>query len=390
MTGLPFALPPLLLLTGIFYLNFVSRVALVPLLPIVEPELGLGHGAAGTLFLLQQIGYALGLLVSGLVSSRLTPRRTITLSSIAVGVAMLAISRLSTVAGMHVGLVCLGTAAGLYLPSGLATITELVASAHWGKAVAIHEFAPNLGYITAPLLAEVVLLWLPWRGILAVLGVAAALLGGLYPALGRGGAQASDPPRLAGTLRLLNDPLLWIMAALFAVAIGAGLGLYTMMPLFLVSEMGMERSWANTLTGLARISGLALVFLAGWLTDRLGQRRALVGFQITTGALTLLLGLLRGPVATPLLVFLQAAAVVCFFPAGFSLVSLSFPPQLRSLAISLVTVIGSLLGAGAVPSAVGYLAEASSFSLAFALMGVLTLASAFMLRLGSVRASAKT
>jgi hypothetical protein len=40
----------LILLVGIFYLNFISRIALAPFLPIVEIDLGLGHGEAGSLF----------------------------------------------------------------------------------------------------------------------------------------------------------------------------------------------------------------------------------------------------------------------------------------------------------------------------------------------------
>ena len=149
----PFSLMPILFLAAIFYLGFVSRVILAPLLPVLEGDLGLGHGAAGSLFFFSAFGYCAGLLGSGVVSARLSHRRTITLSAIAVGVAMLVASRSASVAGLQVGLVLLGISAGLYLPSGVATITDQVSEAHWGKALAIHEIAPNLGYITAPLLA---------------------------------------------------------------------------------------------------------------------------------------------------------------------------------------------------------------------------------------------
>lgn len=229
-------------------------------------------------------------------------------------------SRSTSAVEMRAGLVLLGIAAGLYLPSGIAAITQEIRQEHWGKALAIHELAPNLGFITA---------------------------------------------------------------MLFAVAIGSGLGLYTMMPLFLVSEIGMEREVANGIAGLSRVAGLAAIFLAGTITDRLGHRRALAVFLGATGTLTLLLGLVRGQVATPVVVFLQAAAAVCFFPAGFSMVSSIFPPAHRNLAVSLVTVIGSLIGAGAIPPAIGYLAEASSFSSGLLLLGLLGLAMLPLLRYGS-------
>jgi len=77
---------PIVLLTGVFYLNFTSRILLAPLLPVMEQDLGLGHGEAGSLFLHIALGYGAGLAASGFVSSRLTHRLTILLSLAIYGV----------------------------------------------------------------------------------------------------------------------------------------------------------------------------------------------------------------------------------------------------------------------------------------------------------------
>ncbi len=66
MPAFPFPVGAIAFLTGIFYLNFVSRVMLGPFLPLIEQELGLGHGGAGSLFFFIQIGYAAGLLGSAI------------------------------------------------------------------------------------------------------------------------------------------------------------------------------------------------------------------------------------------------------------------------------------------------------------------------------------
>jgi len=78
-------LGPLLLLTGIFFLSFISRIILAPLMPTIEQDLGIGHAEAGTLFLLISAGYFVSLLGAGFLSSRLTHRRTIIFSAISVG-----------------------------------------------------------------------------------------------------------------------------------------------------------------------------------------------------------------------------------------------------------------------------------------------------------------
>jgi NNP family nitrate/nitrite transporter-like MFS transporter len=168
---------PLLFLVGIFFLNFISRIVLSPLLPTVEKDLKIGHDEAGSLFFMISLGYFIGLLFSGFISSRLTHRKTILLSAIALGGALMMVSISHHLWMIHLGLIFLGIAAGFYLPSGIATVTELVRPEHWGKAIAIYELAPNLASIIAPLLAEALLGVFSWRGILMWSGAGSVVSG---------------------------------------------------------------------------------------------------------------------------------------------------------------------------------------------------------------------
>jgi len=379
---------PLAFLTAIFYLNFVSRIILGPFLPVIEHELGLGHGGAGSLFLFIQIGYATGLLGSGLVSWRFTHRLTIVTSAVAVGISMVGLSLAASLGAIRVCLVLIGAAAGLYLPSGIATITHLVHDAHWGKALAFHELAPNLAFITAPLLAEALFAAISWRGVLAVVGGTAILLGGCFALSGHGGSQRGEPPRLQTMAKLLCHRPVLAMMLVFAAGVGSSLGLYSMLPLFLVSGVGMTLRAANSITGLSRVACLAVAFVSGWLTDRMGHRHALTVALTTTASLNLCLGLFPGPVLTPIFVFLQGAAAVMFFPPAFAAVSRLVPVQMRNLGVALTTAVGVFLGGGGVPTLVGYLAEVASFSTAFTVVGALAILSPLLLRVGAREAGA--
>ncbi|MFA5027782.1 MAG: MFS transporter [Candidatus Methylomirabilota bacterium] len=381
MLTAPFPLLPVLFLTALFFLNFTARVILAPLLPVVETELSIGHGTAGALFLFIQIGYATGLMASGFLSAALTPRRTIVASSLGVGAGLLLMAQSGSLLGIRLSLIVVGAAAGLYLPAGIVSMTGQVEARHWGKALAIHEAAPSLGFVAAPLVAELVLGVFSWRGALVALGAAALLLGIAYARWGQRGVAASEPPRLETMGRLLFAPEAWMMGLFFAVGIGASMGLYTVMPLFLVGEVGMARPAANSLVGASRLLSSLMIFPAGLLVDRVGPRRALALSQVIIGSLTLLLGLVADPALTPLVVLGQSASAVLFFPAGFALISTVFPLPLRSLGVSLAVTMGSLLGAGGLPWAIGSLAETASFGLAFALMGLAVLASPLLLRL---------
>jgi len=53
---------PVVFLVVIFFINFIARVILSPLLPTIEKELGISHGEAGSFFFLISAGYVIALL----------------------------------------------------------------------------------------------------------------------------------------------------------------------------------------------------------------------------------------------------------------------------------------------------------------------------------------
>ena len=370
----PFPWMPVIFVTAIFYLNFTSRVILAPLLPVIEKDLGIGHGEAGSLFLYIACGSGVGLLGSGFVSSRLTHRTIITLTILLVGITLSAISLSNSLPLMRAGLVFMGIFGGFYVPSAIATLTGLARQEHWGRALAIHELGPNLGFITVPLMAEALLKFFSWRGSLAMIGAASVFMGILFLFLGKGGKHKGEPPRFQFMSKIVRSPSYWVMVSLFTVSIGSSVGIYSMIPLFLVNEMSMDRTWANALIGFSRVFGIVVLFLSGWITARFGPKNAMAFFLSATAVFTLSLGAVRGPALTPALMFFQAASVACLFPVGFTVLSLLFPLQLRGVAVSLVMLVAFLLGGGLLPSAIGHWAEAFSFSSAFILFGVLCLA----------------
>jgi len=378
-TSLPFQIGPLLFLVGIFFLNFLSRIILAPLLPMIEADLKIGHEEAGSLFFIISLGYCVMLLGSGFVSSWLTHRRTIILSSMVVGLALIFVGLSRPLWGVRSGLLLLGMAAGLYLPSGIATVTELVSPTHWGKAIGIHELAPNLGFMAAPLLTEALLGWFSWREVLIVLGIISLFVTLFYVFLGKGGRFPGEAPNSRILRNILFKPSFWIMVALFTLGIGASFGVYSMIPLYLVSEKGMERTWANTLLGLSRILTLVVVLFAGWVTDRMGLKQTLKAVFLTSGLITIMLGLVPGSWII-MMIFIQPMLSTCFFPAGFAALSKIGPPSIKNVAVSFTVPVGYLLGGGAIPAGIGLIGEIGSLSLGFTILGGLLLGSILLVR----------
>lgn len=359
---------PILIFTSIFFLNFTSRITPAPLAPRIEVDLHLSHADAGALFFFISIGYFVTLICSGFVSSRINHMRTIVTSNTALGIAMIGTAFCSGPWTMRLGLFMVGMSAGLYLPSAIATLTSLVPSRHWGKAIAIHELAPNLGFIAAPLICEAVMAWYSWRGVFLLLGMAALVMSPIFVRYSHGGDFKGEAPGFESLGRLMGDLSFWVMVLLFSLGVIGTLGLYTMLPLFLVSEHGIDLNAANTLVALSRIPGVIMAFVGGWATDRIGPRRTLRIVLFISGLMTFLVGMASSS-AIRTLVFLQPLIAVCFFPAGFAAMSLIVPPRLRNIAVSLIIPLAFVAGGGLAPVFIGFVGDRHSFSLGIMICG---------------------
>ena len=360
---------PLLFLAAIFFFNFLARIILSPLMPVIEADLKLDHGQAGVLFMVLAVGYFVALMASGYVSSRLQHNRTIVVSALAMGLALLGTSCSQDLGGVCMGMLVVGMTAGFYFPSGMATITSLFEPKHWGRAIGVHELAPNLAFISAPLLVELLLHWFSWRQILALTGLASALLGAAFACFGRGGEFPGEAPALKFLRTLLREPVFWIMLVLFGLGMGSTTGVYSMLPLFLVSERGMDPNQANLVVALSRIPTLGTALLGGWASDRFGPARTLTAVVLATGLMTLLLGLVSGPWLIAVII-LQAMVAVGFFPPAFAAISSLGMATSRNVVISFTVPFAYLLGAGATPTLIGICGKEGAFAFGIGLVGV--------------------
>jgi NNP family nitrate/nitrite transporter-like MFS transporter len=364
-------LPWILFLTSLFLVNFLARILFAPLLPAIEAELKIGHAAAGSLFVYLSSGYFISLLGSSFISARLTHRRVLAGSAIATGVVLLLATASQGLGSLRLIALVLGLACGLYLPSAIATLTDMVDGQHWGKALAIHELAPNLAFTLAPLIAAVMLPHVSWRIVLAAPGIFSIALGLLFICSGVGGNFRGQAPKLKNCLLLILSPAFWIMVFLFTLGITSTMGLFNMLPAYLVDHFAMVPDSANKLVSLSRGFTVLTVFLGGWATDRIGAGRTIIIVLGITGLITIALGLVPASSLTlaKTLVFLQPVLAVSFFPAGFAILAQVAPADSRNIAVAMTISIAFLLGGGVVPYLIGWCGDLGHFGFGFSLVG---------------------
>lgn len=379
------ALPWLCFLASVFFCNFISRVIFSPLMVAIEGDLGINHSQAGGFFFLISLGYSVMLLLSGLVSSRLPHRWCIVLSSFWMGLCLILLSQAESLWLTQALLLLFGMACGLYLPSGIASITSLIRPEDMGKAVSIHELAPNVSFVLAPLVADVILRFGTWRAGLAWLGGATIVLCLAFARFGRGGDQLGQAPNFQVLKDILGRKEFWVLAGLFFMGIGASFAPYSIMPLFLVDERGFSVESANRLLAVSRLLGPFGAIAVGFVVDWIGPKPTLAGYLVLVSIATACMGLLHDSWLVAA-VIVQPFASVFFFTAGFAAMARIFPARLSSMAVSLIVPLGFFGGGGVVTAVLGVLGDHGGFALGFVLFGcLLALSMGLLPFLGLVR-----
>jgi NNP family nitrate/nitrite transporter-like MFS transporter len=162
------------------------------------------------------------------------------------------------------------------------------------------------------------------------------------------------------------------MVVLFALGVSSTIGVYAMLPLYLVSERQIELSRAITVVAFSRFYGPILGIVGGWVSDRLGPRQTMVMSLTFTGTTTLLVGL----VATTwisIVVLLQPLLAVWFFPAAFAALAATTPAAARNLAVAFTIPFGYLIGGGIIPTFIGIMGDTGDFNHGFMVTGTLIL-----------------
>ena len=229
----------------LFLLNYMSRSTLTPLLVSIEEDLGIGHAQATSLLLMQSAGFSSALAASGFLLSRFKPRQIATIPLAIAGGILLLMPLVHTLGQARLVFIAFGLGVGFYFPAGMATLSSLVFPKDWGKAVAIHELAPNTGFILIPLLAQAGLMFTDWRGVFAIMGVLMICTAGAFLLWGRGGNTRTDAPSFKGCGVLLKNPASWIVALLMAVSMIGEFSIYSILQIFLVSAAGFGPEEAN-------------------------------------------------------------------------------------------------------------------------------------------------
>ena len=368
---------PLFVFWCLWFLNFFTRTSISPILPLIENSLSISHGEAGGLVTSYSMGYAATLLLAGRFVPVWGYKRTVVVGMAGIGLILIALQWVEHYFAFHLLFLLLGLASGTYIPSILSIITETYDPHQWGRVIGLHDSATSVAIFSAPILIAFGLQFLPWERILLLLGIACLILPLFFWRV-----SIEPKPKTAHSgshyLNLFRRKPIWIMALLCILSSASNMGVYSMLPLYLITERGMEYSFANTLFGISRIGGIAVQVFIGFLADRYGYQRMLMLSLLTTGLSTIFLSMAPTFFLLFIALFLQAALSLAFFPVVLAAIAKVTSPEERSMGTGAIISSGVIFGMGGAPLLLGIVADHFSFQTGILWIGMLTTLSSFM------------
>ena len=371
--------PQVLLVAVLFFMNYVARCALSPVLAPMEASLGVGHAQVTSLLMVQGVGFAVSQSLAGFCCGLLPPRRVAALSLLASGMCLVGVYATGSLGTASLLFFGVGLSCRLYFPAGMALLGDLVRADDWGKAMGLHEMAPNMGFILLPLLAEATAWLCGWKSLFLLLGGTSMLLAGLFLLLGQGGHSPTARPSFAGCTRLLGTPAAWAAMLVMCVALCGEFSVFSILQLFLVGERAYSPENANLVLSLSRLATPLGVILGGWLADRHSAHAVLRACLVIHAASLAAMSCCTGPLLYAACAA-QAVSIATLFPALFKQLALLYPLRLQPIALSLILPPAGFSANALMPWLLGVCGQYWSFGAGFVALAGASLAGALCLR----------
>jgi len=362
---------PLFIFWCLWYLNFSTRTIFSPILPLIEDSFLLTHGEAGGFFISLSIGYSLSLLATGRLTSAWGYKKTVAAGFLGVSFVFFGFQFAESYVYFHLLFFLLGIATGTYIPGILPIITETYEPRNWGKAIGFHDSAASFSIFTIPLLMAFSLHFFSWHIPFLILGFITLIFPIFF-------WKVSVEPKKElfqkgeGYIHLFKNRIVWIMILLWILSSGSSMGIYSILPLYLVKERGIDFNLANNLLGISRAGGMAVPILIGFLVDRYGYRTILFLSLFMTGLSTIALSLSSQLSLIFVSLILQAVLSLGFFPVALATIARLTPLPNRSRVLGVIMSVGVGLGMGFTPFLLGLTADHFNFRTGIFWLGILT------------------
>ncbi|RLE51322.1 MAG: hypothetical protein DRJ21_00405 [Candidatus Methanomethylicota archaeon] len=266
----------ILLLTGFtgWTLNYIYRMMLPPLLPIIVRELGLSGLEAGMLMSSFFITYALMQIPAGILSDKISRKQLISVCIFLSSLMTLMSGLVQSYGHLLLARALFGISASLFYAPMISMLSDAYKPESRGKAIGFFMSGSRLGSAIAPITAIFLANLLSWRLTFIVHAFPGFILALIFYLL-------SYEPKKSSSFSIDNliklkiywKPLL-IAYILPLVSLMASMSLQTFLPLYFVENRGISINYVALIVSGVSVAGFLGQIFGGFLTDRIGYKYA--------------------------------------------------------------------------------------------------------------------
>jgi len=243
------------------------------MLPVWQAEFGLGYAVLGSLRTLFS-GTMAGLQIpSGFLSERFGVPLVLALGTALAGIGYLIAGMSSGLIMLAVALIIGGVGASTQHPLASSLMARAFAGPRSLKALGSYNFAGDIGKMTVPAVASLLLVILPWREAVAILGgcgvLAALVIYALTPRFSAASSVNKDKPQQAHGPAKTHHLAFWTLLVVGMFDSGTRMAFLTFLP-FVLTGKGASLPTVGLALSLVFAGGAAGKLVCAFIGARLG------------------------------------------------------------------------------------------------------------------------
>jgi predicted MFS family arabinose efflux permease len=350
-----------------WFIVFLTRFSISPILPLIENELNIMHSEAGLLMSSYLIAYAIMQIPAGMFSDRFGRKHIIILGLLLSSLANVFIGLSSSFINIAFYRFLTGLGAGTYFSASTSLISDSFPSGRRGKAIGLTSSGIGVGTVTAVFLGGLIAELTGWRLVFYVFTIPGLVGIIVFWRLVNEGRVSSRDSRVLYK-DVFRSKSLINLTVMHPLILATYFCLTTFIPTYLTVEAKLSILIANIIFIALPLFEIPAGPIGGFLADKIGKKYVSITGIVTVAFISSILPLVKSPI-----LFLTGLIVAGFMIRAVLTVLSVFvtdtsPPSIVGTALGWYNAIG-FLGSSIGPYIFGLLTDNYGFNSAFLFAG---------------------
>jgi predicted MFS family arabinose efflux permease len=352
-----------------WFIVFLTRFSISPILPLIENELNIMHSEAGLLMSSYLIAYAIMQIPAGMFSDRFGRKHIIILGLLLSSLANVFIGLSSSFINIAFYRFLTGLGAGTYFSASTSLISDSFPSGRRGKAIGLTSSGIGVGTVTAVFLGGLIAELTGWRLVFYVFTIPGLVGIIVFWRLVNEGRVSSRDSRVLYK-DVFRSKSLINLTVMHPLILATYFCLTTFIPTYLTVEAKLSILIANIIFIALPLFEIPAGPIGGFLADKIGKKYVSITGIVTVAFISSILPLVKSPI-----LFLTGLIVAGFMIRAVLTVLSVFvtdtsPPSIVGTALGWYNAIG-FLGSSIGPYIFGLLTDNYGFNSAFLFAGLI-------------------